>query len=342
MPRFPLSSGGGIVIEESLYKTRTLIMSTLRKSAKLTLQSLMFSCLLLASAALLAQEETVEYQAHTLSDTLTMLIGRGGNVAISAGDEGIYVIDDQFPNIADQLLAQIRKISDQPIRFVINTHYHADHTGGNEVLSGQGAVIIAHDNIRRRMSTEQFNQFWNGSTPAATSAALPVITFSDNVTLHLNGESTTAYHVPRGHTDGDAIIHFTGSNVIHMGDIYFHGRYPFIDLDGGGTVQGMIAAMDKALSLSDEATRIIPGHGPLSNPAELQSHRDMLQKATDQVQILINQGNSLDQAIAAQPTAEWDETHGKVWITPAQFVTFIYNSLASVDHFTRTEANSKD
>lgn len=316
-------------------------MSTLHKSAKWKLFGLMFSSLLLASPALLAQEEAVEYQAQTLSDTLTMLIGKGGNVAISAGDEGIYLVDDQFPNIADQLLAQIRKISDKPIRFVINTHYHADHTGGNELLSGQGAVIIAHDNIRQRMSTEQFNQFWNGSTPAVTPAALPVITFSDNVSLHLNGESAKVYHVPHGHTDGDAIVHFTDTNVIHMGDNYFRGLYPFIDLDGGGTVQGMIAAIDKALSLSDETTRIIPGHGPLSTAADLQSHRDFLQKATEQVQALVDQDMSLDQAIAAKPTAEWDDTLGKAWITPAQFVTFIYNSLTGVVHFTRTAANSE-
>ncbi len=315
-------------------------MTTLQMPAKRILPSLMFSSLLLATPALLAQEEAVEYQAQTLSDTLTMLMGKGGNVAISAGDEGIYLVDDQYPNIADQLLAQIRKISDQPIRFVINTHYHGDHTGGNEVLGGQGAVIIGHDNIRERMSTEQFNQFWNGSTPAATPAALPVITFSDNVTLHLNGESTTVHHVPQAHTDGDAIIYFTGSNVIHMGDNYFNGLYPFIDLDGGGTVQGMIAAIDKALSLSNETTRIIPGHGPLSTPAELRSHRDMLQQASNQVQTLIDQDMSLDQAIDAQPTAEWDETLGKVWITPAQFVTFIYNSLTDVGHFSRTASNS--
>lgn len=317
-------------------------MITSLEITRIKLRIFMISSVLLTSPAVFAQEEDVEYQAQTLSDTLTMLIGKGGNVAISAGDEGVYLVDDQFPNIADKLLAQIRKISDKPIRFVINTHYHGDHTGGNEALAGQGAVIIAHDNIHQRMSTEQFNQFWNRSTPAATPAALPVITFSDTVTLHLNSEKTVVYHVPRAHTDGDSIIHFTGSNVIHMGDNYFRGLYPYIDLDGGGTVQGMIAAIDKALGLSDEATRIIPGHGPLSTRADLQSHREFLQNATDRVKALVDQGMSLDQAIAARPTAEWDDTIGKVWITPAQFVTFIYNSLTGVEHFTRTAANSED
>lgn len=299
------------------------------------------SLLLLATGAQ-AQEEPVEYTTVPLSDHLTMLVGRGGNVAISAGDEGIYLIDDQFPNIADQLLAQVRKISDGPIRFVINTHYHGDHTGGNELLGGQGAVIIAHDNIRQRMSSEQFSQFMNRTTPAATPAALPVITFSDHVSLHLNGESARVIHVPRGHTDGDAIVHFTASNVIHMGDIYFNGLYPFIDLDGGGSVQGMIRAVDTALALTNESTRIIPGHGPLATPADLRAYRDMLEQASIAVKTLVDEGRSLDEAIAARPTAQWDDPLGNVWITPAQFVTFIYNSLTGVNQFTRTEANSSN
>lgn len=303
-------------------------------------QALLLTIMLSLSTVLSAQDEAVQYQAIPLSDTLTMLIGSGGNIAISAGSDGVYVIDDQYPNITDQLLVQIRKISELPIRFVINTHFHGDHTGGNEALGGQGAVIIAHDNIRQRMSTEQFNQFMNRTTPAATPTALPVITFGENVTLHFNGESAIAYHVPHGHTDGDAIVHFAGSNVIHMGDIFFNGIYPFIDLDSGGTAHGMIAAMDKALALANVDTKIIPGHGPLSTTAELQKHRDLLQQASELVQALVDQGKSLDETIAAKPTAEWDDTMGKAWITPAQFVTFIYNSLTGVDHFTRTDANT--
>ncbi len=307
-----------------------------------TSQSLLLAATLFCSPGLYAQDEPVQYQAIPLSDTLTMLVGRGGNVAISAGNDGVYVIDDQFPNIADQLLVQIRKISDQPIRFVINTHFHGDHTGGNEAMSGQGAVIIAHDNIRLRLSSEQFNEFWNDTTPAATPAAMPVITFGENVSLHFNGESATAYHVPRGHTDGDAIVHFASSNVIHMGDIFFNDRYPYIDLDGGGSIQGMIAAIDKALSLANAETRIIPGHGDLATPVDLEKYRDFLQKASNRVQALVDQGKSLDEAIAAKPTAEWDDSLGKVWITPAQFVTFIYNSLTGVHHYTRTDANASN
>ena len=209
-------------------------------------------------------------------------------------------------------------------------------------MDGEGAVIVGHDKLRQRMSTESFSHFWNKTTPAALPPELPDVTFSENVTLHINGEAVTAYHVPRGHTDGDSIVHFPQSNVLHMGDIHFNGLYPFIDLDGGGTVQGMIAAVALGISLSDEDTQVIPGHGPLTDLKGLQEYHDFLVKARDRVQATIDQGMSLEQSIAARPTAEWDDTLGQVWITPAQFVTFIYNSLTGVDHFTRLEDSSAD
>jgi cyclase len=293
------------------------------------------ACLsLLISPMLAAQDKPVEYIPTQLSDTVTMVKGQGGNIAVSAGEDGVFIIDDQLKPLTEQLIAAIRKIDDRPIRFVINTHYHGDHVGGNEMLGKTGSVIIAHDNIRRRMSTDQFNHFFNDTTPAYPAESLPVVTFNDRVTLHLNGESVAVHHVPRGHTDGDSIVHFPVSNVLHMGDIFFKGLYPYIDLDGGGSIQGMIGAVDLALSLADEQTRIIPGHGTLSNRAELQAYRDFLAKAQDNVQQQIDQGLSLEQAIAAKPTAEWDETLGGVWIKPEQFVTFIYNSLAGVGHYT--------
>jgi cyclase len=293
------------------------------------------SCLLfLCVQPLAAQDDPVEYVPTKLSDTVTMLKGKGGNMAVSAGVDGVFIIDDQLKPLTEQLLAALRNIDDRPVRFVINTHYHGDHVGGNEALGKTGSVIIAHDNIRRRMSTDQFNHFFNETTPAYPSASLPVVTFNDRVTLHLNGESVTVHHVPRGHTDGDSIVHFPGSNVLHMGDIYFNGLYPYVDLDGGGTIQGMIAAAELALGLADDQTRIIPGHGALSNRAELQAYRDFLAKARDNVQALIDRGLDLEQAIAAKPTAEWDEALGGVWIKPEQFVTFIFNSLTGVDHYT--------
>ncbi len=290
------------------------------------------------SPACFAQDQEVEYITTQLSPTVTMVKGRGGNIAVSSGEDGVFIIDDQLKPLTDQLLEAIRGISDRPIRFVINTHYHGDHVGGNETIGKGGAVIIAHDNIRERMSTDQFNHFWNETTPAWPKESLPVVTFNDQVTLHLNGEAVNVVHVPRGHTDGDSIVRFPQSNVLHMGDIFFNGLYPYIDLDGGGTIQGMIAAVELGIGMADDKTQVIAGHGPISDLQGLREYHAFLSKARDNVQALIDQGMSLEQAIAAKPTAEWDEILGKVWITPAQLVTFIYNSLTGVDHFTVLES----
>lgn len=288
-----------------------------------------------ATTPLFAQDKPVEYEATPLSGTVTMIKGRGGNIAVSSGEDGVFIIDDQLKPLTEQLLLAIAEVSDRPIRFVINTHYHGDHVGGNEALGKAGSVIIAHDNIRERMTSDQFNHFWNETTPAWPDDSLPVVTFNDQVTLHMNGEPVTVHHVPRGHTDGDSIVHFPVSNVIHMGDIFFNGLYPYIDLDGGGSSQGMISAVELGLSLADEESQIIAGHGPLSNKAGLQAYRDFLVQAQGNVQALVDQGMSLQQVIDEKPTAEWDAELGQVWITPAQLVTFFYNSLTGVDHFTR-------
>jgi glyoxylase-like metal-dependent hydrolase (beta-lactamase superfamily II) len=292
--------------------------------------------ILLASTTgnIFAQERKIEFKSFQLSDTVYMLRGAGGNLGISTGEDGLYIIDDQVSQVTSQLMQAIREISDKPIRFVINTHYHADHTGGNETIGGAGSVIIAHDNIRKRMNSEQVSNFMKNKTPPYVKEALPVLTFSDRMTLHLNGESATAYYVANGHTDGDAIIHFPVSNVIHMGDMYFNGLYPYIDLDAGGSMQGVIEAANLGLSLANESTSIIPGHGPLATTADLQTYRDFLLKASSNVKALVDQGMDLQQVIAAAPTSEWDDTLGKIWITPAQFVTFIYNSHKGIHYYT--------
>lgn len=296
---------------------------------------------LFASTSTPAQEQKVEYIPTTLSDTLTMLKGQGGNIAISAGEDGVYIIDDQLQPLTDQLLVAISEISDQPIRFVINTHFHHDHVGGNETIGKGGAVIIAHDNIHQRMSSDYYSNFFDNTWPAWPQVALPVITFNDQITLHFNGEIAKVYHVPHGHTDGDSIVHFPASDVIHMGDIYFNGLYPYIDLDGGGNIEGMIAGAELGVSIAGEDTQIIPGHGPLSNKANLAEYRDFLVTARNNVQKLIDQGKNLEQAVAARPTAQWDATLGAVWITPEQLVIFIYNSLQGIAEFTPLNADDE-
>ena len=303
------------------------------------MKALLFVALFFASINnLSAQDKAVEFTTFQLSDTVYMLKGRGGNVGISTGEDGLYIIDDQVKPVTAELLQAIRKISNKPIRVVLNTHYHADHVGGNETIGKAGAVVIAHDNIRKRMTTEQVSIFRQETTPPYPKGALPIVTFNDRLSLHMNGETATAYYVASGHTDGDSIIHFPVSNVIHMGDMFFNGRYPYVDLDAGGSMQGLVAAADLALSLADESTRIIPGHGPLGMTEDLKTYRDYLIQAGANVQELIDEGMELQQIIATAPTKEWDEELGKTWITPAQFVTFIYNSLQGINHYTPPKA----
>jgi len=306
------------------------------------MKSLLLSVLLIVSInSLSAQDKPVEFSTFQLSDSVYMLKGRGGNVGISTGEDGLFIIDDQVKPVTAELLKAVRKISNKPIRIVVNTHYHADHVGGNEAIGSAGAVIIAHDNIRKRMTTEQVSIFMQQTTPPYAEDALPLVTFNDHMTLHMNGESATAYYVAHGHTDGDSIIHFPVSNVIHMGDMYFNGLYPYVDLDAGGSMQGLVAAADLALSLADESTRIIPGHGPLAMMEDLKNYRDFLVKASANVQELIDKDMDLQQIIAAEPNKEWDEELGKTWITPAQFVTFIYNSIKNIQHYTPPPVEEK-
>jgi cyclase len=298
------------------------------------MRSLLFLALIIASGSAPAQKNKIEISTFQLSDTVYMLMGAGGNVGISTGKDGLYIIDGGVKQATSPLLQAIRKISDKPIRFVFNTHYHGDHTGSNEFLGGTDAVIIAHENIYKRLSTEQISIFMNSTTPPFAKAALPAVTFNDQLSMVFNGETATAYYVANGHTDGDAIIHFPLSNVIHMGDMFFNGRYPYVDLDAGGSLQGMVAAVDLALTMANDSTRIIPGHGPLGVTEDLKNYRDFLIEASTRVQVLIDQGMNLEQIITAKPTEEWDEELGKIWITPPQFVTFVYNSLEGIHHYT--------
>jgi glyoxylase-like metal-dependent hydrolase (beta-lactamase superfamily II) len=241
--------------------------------------------------------DTVQVVAIPVSQNVYMLRGAGGNIGLAVGDDAVFVVDDQYAPLTRKVLAAIATITSKPVRFVVNTHWHQDHVGGNETLGQEGALIYAHENVRRRMSVEGFIEALNARVPPSPKVALPVVTFTDAVTFHINGDSVRVVHVPPAHTDGDAIIHFTKANVIHMGDTFHNAGLPFVDLSSGGSIQGFITAADKVLAMSNAETRIIPGHGPVADRARLKMYRDMIVKLRDRVRTLISTGKTVDQII---------------------------------------------
>ena len=266
----------------------------------------------------------VEIETVQLETDLFMLMGQGGNIGLSVGDDGAFLIDDQFAPLTDKILAAVAEVTDQPVRWVLNTHWHGDHTGGNENLGGAGAMIVAHENVYRRMNPAEFADVVGRSDQAAR-AALPVVTFADGVGFHWNGRHIDVTHVGEAHTDGDVIVHFPRANVFHMGDTFFRCRYPFIDVDSGGGVDGVIAAANLVLERSSEGTRIIPGHGELATPEHLRAYRDMLETVRMRVASLVANGRTEDQVVAAAPTSDLDGVWGD---NPERFVRAVYKSLS--------------
>lgn len=299
-----------------------------RQSAAHLLMSLLFTL----SAAASAQEgmEDVTIESIRVAEGVYMLTGRGGNIGVSTGPDGVIVIDDQFAPLSEKILAAIRVLDEGPLRFVVNTHWHGDHTGGNENLGKAGAIIVAHENVRARMSTEQFMASFNRTVPASPEAALPVITFTDAVSFHWNGDDIDVFHVPAAHTDGDAIIHFKKANVVHTGDVYFNQAYPFIDAGSGGTVAGVLAAVDRLLALGDDATRFIPGHGTVSGKTGLAAYRSMLQTMSERIDRLIDEGLDRDAVIAARPSRDYDAVWGNGFLKPDDWVGVMYDALTAV------------
>lgn len=232
-----------------------------------------------------------------LSEGMYMLLGPGGNIGVSVGEDGVFVIDDKFARFADQIIGQIKGITDAPIRYVINTHYHGDHSGANAQMKAAGATIMAHENVRKRMGMTFENKTFGRTTKAVDESLWPTVTFSEKATLHFNGQTVTAIHTPRAHTDGDSIIYFKEANILHMGDNFFNGLFPYIDIDGGGSLQGMITSHDVALSLIDDATTIIPGHGPLATKADLRKTQEILKDIQNRVQEQITKGATLEEIL---------------------------------------------
>lgn len=280
---------------------------------------LFFLCVLFLSSSLIfSQNSEVTIETTKLSDNVYMLVGQGGNIGVSVGDDGVFIIDDQFEQLTPKILEAIRTLSDKPLQFLVNTHYHGDHTGGNENMAKQGIKIIAHENVRKRLV--------DGEKP---KDALPIITFNDRVNVHMNGEDVNVHHVEHAHTDGDAMLFFSKSNVLHTGDTYFHKRYPYIDVKSGGSIDGYIKAVKKGLTLINDDTKIIPGHGPVSNKEEYQSFLTMLETLRKNVQAEIENGKTEDEVAAnAAITKEYDDL-GYAWnfINSERIRRTIYQSL---------------
>ena len=269
--------------------------------------------------------DDVQVEATQVADNIYMLTGSGGNIGVIIGEDGTFIIDDQFAPLTDKINAAIAKLTDKPVKFVINTHWHGDHTGGNENFGKAGALIVAHDNVRERMSAKQLA---DAVENADASKALPVVTFAEDVTFHLNGETIHAFHVDEAHTDGDAIIHFKNANVMHLGDTFFAGRFPYIDLNSGGSIDGMISSANKVLSLTNDDTKIIPGHGPLSTPGDLKKYRDVMMKVRAKIMIMVREDKTLEDVIAANPTEGYDDW-GTGFINSERFITIVYNDLSN-------------
>lgn len=261
----------------------------------------LFGGLLVLGTAQAQDFDAVEIKTTDLGSGIYMLMGSGGNLGASVGDDGIFLIDDQYAPLTPKILAALSELGSGDVKYVINTHWHGDHTGGNENLGKDGTVIVAHRNVRKRMSAEHVSQLRNSTTPASPDVALPVITYDANVDFHINGHTIEIKAVEAAHTDGDSIVHIKDANVLHMGDTFFHTWYPFIDAESGGNIHGMIGVHELGLSLADDDTKIIPGHGPLATKAQLQDAHDKLVSVRDALQSRIDKGMSDEEIIADKP-----------------------------------------
>lgn len=279
---------------------------------------------LFLSVSIQSQQREVKIITEKITDNIYVLKGQGGNIGLFVGDEAVFMIDDQFAPLTPKILEAIKKITLKPVSYLVNSHWHGDHTGGNENMEKEGALILAHENVRKRMNTTATVR--GKIKNAAPKEALPVVTFSNNMMLHINNEDILVSHVHNAHTDGDAIIYFTNNNVIHMGDTYFQGKFPYIDLNSDGNVNGVIEAAEKVILLSDNETIIIPGHGNVSNKKELIAYKNMLVDLKSKIQLEINAGKSLKEVtLNTKITKAYNSFNG--WINEEKIRIAIYKSL---------------
>jgi len=264
--------------------------------------------------------DQVQIKVTKVAGTVYLLEGSGGNIGVSVGEDGIVIVDDQFAPLAPKIKAALRGITDKPIKFVLNTHFHGDHTGGNAVF-GAEAPIVAHENVRQRL--QEGTKVMGGEVKPSPKEALPVITFNERATVHINGEDIRAIHLPSGHTDGDSVIFFTQSKVVHMGDDFVTYGFPFVDVANGGSVKGMIAAVEKVLGMVPADVKIIPGHGPLSTPADVRRFVDMLKETRALVEQAVRQGKTPSQMKQDKILAKYDDL-GKGFIKPDAWIDTLY------------------
>jgi len=271
--------------------------------------------------------EQGDVKVEKLSDSVVMLAGVGGNIAVLTGKDGVLQIDSGNPGTTPQVLKAVQGLTDKPVTTLINTHWHGDHTGGNADMAKAGSRIFAHDNTRKRLSSEQFIEAFNSKVPASPEVALPILTFSRSLTLYHSGEELHLAYVQPAHTDTDIFIHFAKANVLHAGDLFFNGMYPFIDSSTKGWIGGMVKAADKILAVVDDKTKIIPGHGALSTKEQFKQYRDMLVTVHERIAPLVKSGKSVEDTVVAKPLADLDDKWGKGFMKPDVFVKIVYGGI---------------
>ena len=285
---------------------------------------------ILAAPAAAQDVSKIEAVATPVADGVWSIKGAGGNLGLVVGRHGAFLIDDQYAPMVPKIQAAVRGVTDQPVRFVLNTHWHGDHTGGNEAMAAAGSLVIAHDNVRKRMSSDQFIAAFDRNVPASPEAALPVVTFNDRTSFHLGGHTVHAVHIPAAHTDGDAVVHLVEADLIHTGDIVFIGLYPVVDYSSGGSLKGMADATERLLAMAGENTRFIPGHGPaVVGRKELGEYLHMLRTVQHRLEALIAEGKTLEEVLAAKPTAEFDAAWGQGFLKPDRWVEINYRGMTA-------------